>query len=121
VEASELIYPTAIKSYRYKDGVSYSFGVSDGSTLILDGPLVVKSISLSIRATSVGAATGFLTIQDGTTDLFNIGQFSYVSYYPSVYRVNLPGAGIRLGTSLRMEITGLSTTVCTNINIGYQR
>lgn len=116
-----MIYPTAIKSYRYKDGASYSFYVSDGSTLILDGPLVVKSISLSMRAASVSADPGFLTIQDGTTDLFNICQSNYLAYYPCVYRVNYPGAGIRLGTSLRMEITGLSTTVCTNINIGYQR
>lgn len=116
-----MIYPTAIKSYRYKEGASYSFDESDGSTLILDGPLVVKSISLSMSSSAAGADIVFLMVQDGTTDLFKVCQSNLLTYYPSVYRVNMPGAGIRLGTSLAMEVTGPATTVCTNINIGYQR
>lgn len=122
-----MIHPTAIKSYRYKDGSSYTFDAADGQVLILDGPLVVKSISLSLTNPSTGANEIYARVVDGIagTVIFELGRSSYPNYYPSVYRVNIPGAGMRFDTSLVMEVIDTApssdTGMCSNLNIGYQR
>lgn len=121
-----MIYPASIKSYRYKDGADYSIAASSPATLVLDGPLVVKSISFNLTrgAGSTSADRGYVEVLDGSSLVVKLGLNGFLSYYPSLCRINLPGAGIRFDTSLVFDVKALFTAtslVCTNINIGYQR
>lgn len=118
-----MIYPASIKSYRYKDGTDYSISSSSPATLVLDGPLVVKSISFSLVRSTANSTYGHLEVLDGSSMVAKLGESNLMSYYPSVFRVNLPGAGIRFDTSLMFNVSTVSSgsLLCTNINIGYQR
>ena len=118
-----MIYPASIKSYRYKDGTDYSISSSSPATLVLDGPLVVKSISFTLVMSAANASYGHLEVLDGSSMVAKLGESNYMGYYPSVFRVNLPGAGIRFDTSLMFNVSAVSSVglICTNINIGYQR
>lgn len=119
-----MIYPASIKSYRYQNGSEFFFSASDGSVLVMDGPFVLKSFSYCLMRPDTRADSASIRFFDGSNELLKTGLCSYISYCPSYDSVSIPGAGIRIKESLRVEVDDSAPSnnaECHNLNIGYQR
>ena len=61
---------------------------------------------------------------DGETELFETGLANRIGFYPSYGSVIIPGVGMRINESLKVEIDDSDVSgsaQCHNLNIGYQR
>ncbi len=119
-----MIYPASIKSYRYQNGSEFFFSASDGSVLVMDGPFVLKSFSYCLLRLNGQENSASIKFLDGETELFKTGLANRLGYYSSYGSVIIPGVGMRINESLKVEIDdsdASGSAQCHNLNIGYQR
>lgn len=91
---------------------------------MLEGPLVFKSFSYCLLRLNTDPWHASIKFLDGETELFKTGLANRLGLYPSYGSVIIPGVGMRIDESLKVEIDDSDVSdsaQCHNLNIGYQR